>query len=180
MADSAVNSETQETTAPIQGQLRAQHTKSQQKIWHDRYELLPSTGKKNVGIDGRAPKLEQYDHRHFFHTVDSRGRKQTTSAPLAGHFHVMELVTPASADGKTAAVYKCSPPLKYVRKRDHMTGQWKREVAPATQYDNHTHDVVLRESNEIEPRKINMEAQKFITAESLKGQSSSKDEFYES
>ena len=113
---------------------------------HDLFKLETSKLKKNINWNPKAPpNWDHIDHSHHFHSYDSRGRKQTTSNSVGGHFHE---VTVTVVDGDFKA--ECSPAI-----RD------KRNGAP--QYiteDHHTHDITYMYSERIKTRETNKEAVK--------------------
>jgi len=136
--------------------------KSQSEKIHDLYKLDVAQAKKDVSWDGN-PTYVTVEHCHFFHSVDAAGNAQSTSTTINGHFHVMELVTPATET--EAAVYKCSGPKKWVIKESN--GQRKKVMQTALghddngkEIDSHTHDVAYIQSQKLIPRKPNMEAAK--------------------
>lgn len=86
--------------------------------------------------------LVKKEHTHIFHSKDSRGRPQTRTNPMAGHFHD---VTFEVIDGVPVA--KCGPALHYVDKRTRRGVV--REVKPVVyrdfdgneRVDDHTHEM---------------------------------------
>lgn len=136
--------------------------KSQTEKIHDLYKLEVTTAKKDVSWDGN-PTYVAIEHCHFFHSVDSSGNPQTNSTVINGHFHIMELIKPATET--EPAVYKCSGPKKWVIQEKN--GQRRRVMQSALghddygkEIDNHTHEVAYVQSQKLIPRKPNMEAAK--------------------
>jgi len=128
------------------------------KVMHDLYKLDVAQMLKNVAIEGQDADFQKVEHCHFYHTVDSKGQAQTLCSPIGGHFHVIEIVTPATAEDP--AVLKCSGPLKYV-----LDPNTKRKKMQAYEdADTHTHDVTYISSEEFKPRKINMEAAQYVAS----------------
>jgi hypothetical protein len=136
--------------------------KSDSQVMHDLYKLESSLMLKNVAIDGHQPEYMKLEHCHIYHTVDSRGQPQDKCSPIGGHFHMIEVVTPS--DGDNPPELRCSGPKKYVL--DNVTK--KKIIVASEESDTHTHKVSYISSEEFKPRKINMEAQRFVAAEQAK------------
>lgn len=128
---------------------------------HDLYKLNVATMLKNISWTD-VPDHVKIEHCHFFHTIDSDGKVQTTSNAVGGHFHEMEVV-PTSGG---VAVVKCGPPMKHGKVK--VRGVWKKTSVPYDDEDNHVHDVQYISSCEIKPRVNNTEALKVISAEAAK------------
>ena len=119
------------------------HYKGQTEVDHDLFKLEVASTKKNIGLP-HAPRWEDAEHTHFFHTYDSKGKKMTYSASISGHCHE---VTVENVDGKLVA--KCGPPVrKYKNNR----------VEKLPDHDQHTHDVTYLYSEKVEARKLNEQA----------------------
>ena len=131
--------------------------RAQQVTMHDLYVLSEEKMLKNVALEGSEPDYMKLNHVHFFHSVDAKGAKQTRCTPIGGHFHEMEVVTPAHGD--EPAVLRAGPAKKFVL--DPRTKQ--RIVAAYDAQDAHTHEVVYRSSEEFKPRKMNSEAMRLIS-----------------
>lgn len=145
-------------------QVKYNFQKSQKKI-HSLYKLEVAKFKKNTSYSG-APKWEEVEHCHFFHTIDAAGGPQTECAPVGGHFHVMELVSPGTED--TPPVYRCSPPMKRVRVKNPDTGRFEVKTVPANGVDNHIHTVTYKHSEIWSPSPVNDEFLKFQAAQARK------------
>jgi hypothetical protein len=138
-------------------------------LMHDLYKLSVGKAIRYIGWteggEHRNPKgydgkqafdqsnWTHIEHCHFFHTIDTRGSEQVTSTTINGHWHDMELVTPATSD--SPAVYKCSGPKKVVMDRIH--GQLVKRVIDVP-FDDHSHDVEYLKSQILQPRSISAEA----------------------
>lgn len=101
------------------------------------------------------PSYINAEHCHFFHTITSDGKEQNTSSTIGGHFHVMEILTPATEN--TAAVYKSSPPMAYYAKKNKY-GIAVKTLMLFNDDDMHTHDVQYIKSEKIQLRQKNFEA----------------------
>lgn len=123
--------------------------RSTEKV-HDLYKLLVATCTKSATDYTPLTKIE---HVHHYHSIDSKGVAQNTCISVSGHFHVMEVVEPASDEGP--AVLKCSPPMIWVRAKER--GQWVKRLQLASRDDNHTHEVQYVDSHKFTPAKINPE-----------------------
>lgn len=110
-----------------------------------------------------SPAWQLVEHVHFFRTVDSKGKPQTHSAPVANHYHKMEVVRDPNDKEKILSVECVSGPMKWgVVKR---YGKKKRELIPVNEHDKHTHDIVYLKSKELTKPKMNPEALKVIGAQ---------------
>lgn len=132
---------------------------------HDLYKLGVSDMLKNTAQDGNVPEYLKVEHCHFFHTFTSDGAAQNTSSTIGGHFHVMEIVTPAT--DSSPAVYKCSPPMRWGIVKDRYKRK-VREMVPANIDDEHTHEVQYIKSDELILRTKNVEAAKMHASEQAK------------
>jgi hypothetical protein len=135
------------------------------EIIHDLFKLMPAKARKNIAYKDTYDEYIDVEHAHFYHSVDSAGNPQDTSVPIAGHFHVLEVVTPATDD--TPAVLKCSPPMKWVKKRNRTNGRFERVAIPVGEHDTHTHTVAYLKSEKYTPRVVNPAAQQFIHSQPL-------------
>jgi hypothetical protein len=136
-----------------------------QELVHDLYKLQDAQALKNVAWQTGMQDYQKVTHNHFFHSVDVKGNPQNTSAHIAGHFHVLEVVEAATDD--KPATYKCSAPMKYVRKR--QGNSYVKTIVPYDVNDTHTHNVQYIQSEKFQPRKINPEAAKLEAMEAQKG-----------
>lgn len=125
---------------------------------HDLYKLNEAQFLKNIAWQTGVVDYVKTTHAHFYHTLTTKGVVQTTSSHQGGHFHVMELVTPAA--GESPAVYKSSPPVKYAHKR--VNGVMQKITVPFNKDDQHTHEVQYLKSEVLVEPKTNMEAVKYI------------------
>lgn len=143
---------------PVQQRVFAQD----RKLIHDLFKLEVATMVKNISWND-VPEYVKMEHCHFFHTIDSDGKLQTTSNSVGGHFHEMK-VTPMP-DG-VAKVECVGIPMSYGKKK--VKGVWKKIAVPYDEEDTHVHDVQYVSSCEIKPRINNTEALKVISVESNK------------
>ena len=127
---------------------------------HDLYRLEIANLTRNIAYDGQEPVWESIPHIHHFHSVDSTGRPQTVTPPVAGHFH--EVVQAPAAPGEIASVV-AGPPMKWVIQRIGNTRK-KRRIAVPVEGDYHTHKVTYMGSNQIKLREINPEFVKLQSA----------------
>jgi hypothetical protein len=130
----------------------------QQVLDHDLYKLEVSSFQRNASYNDNAPILENVEHSHFFHSIDSRGRPQIHCNKVGGHFHEVAI----NADGTAL----CGPPVREVKVKRGGRTITKLERVPAIGYmadgitpaiDNHTHKVTYRGSEKITPPTANME-----------------------
>ena len=73
--------------APVQEVQPQIQLKGQRKLQHHLFESDVRDCKKNVSYMPKQPRLEPMPHKHFFHTIDNRGRKLHVSSMSNGHYH---------------------------------------------------------------------------------------------
>lgn len=120
---------------------------------HDLYRLETTEMVRNMSWN-KKPMWENFDHKHFFHTFDSEGRKQTKSTAALGHFHPM--ILEQSAEG--VPVVKCGPAMKEVLMRDEDTGEYKKTAIELKGREAHVHPVNYLHSERLKTRKVNDQA----------------------
>lgn len=163
MDEEVESAETQPAQAakplPSEPQAKRSFTKDYE-FDHDLFKLSVATMKKNVSWN-ESPMIEQFEHCHMFHTVDSNGRKQSVCTPVGGHFH--EITVHKAESG--VPVLEIGPPRKWVQKKRH--GKFIKVMAPVVLdkedgiTDNHTHEYVYLGSEKIKARATNTEFAKF-------------------
>lgn len=145
---------TKKTQTTIEGQTFKVEMRNQKTFRHHAFKLKCEKMTKNTSYKKYSPILEQFEHSHIFHTVDSQGRTQTKSQPVGGHYHYIEFAE--NADGTVTA--KCGPAKHIVdhklrsggfrKKEDDIT--FYDEKADRTITDNHTHDLEHLYSSELQ------------------------------
>lgn len=130
--------------------------KGTQEVDHDLFKLKVAVMRKNVSFTD-IPDYVPIEHCHTFHTVDSNGKKQTTSNPVGGHHHEIEVIN--VKDG--VPTLRVSPPMKFVRER--VAGR-TRKIAVEVEGDSHTHEVEYLGSERIRLRATNAEFAKLDAA----------------
>jgi len=128
-----------------------------QIIDHDLYVLKEAQMLKNTALPGAMPDYEKVSHQHFFHTIDSDGKKQTHCTPVGGHFHKMTIHE--TKDGGIPQI-ECGPPVKLVNKR--IRGQIKATEVLYEESDDHKHEVFYKRSDKVSLRSVSTEATKII------------------
>ena len=98
------------TTTPVENEGQARLYRGQASFDHDLYKLEVSKFNRNRALPNSAPEFEEVEHVHHFHSIDSNGKKLMRSTAIAGHFHEMILVKPATAT--SPATYKCGPAVR--------------------------------------------------------------------
>jgi len=88
------------------------------------------------------PRL--WEHGHIFHNHDRRGKKQSTSAPMCGHFH--EMITHDEngellVDENGHLSPKCGPPLKKAF-RSNGHGKMIKQAVAIEFYDGSRNEVI--------------------------------------
>jgi len=129
---------------------------------HDLYKLEVA---KTVKSRTDYSPMKEIDHVHHYHSIDSKGTPQNTSISISGHFHVLEVVTPAT--DTDPATLKCSLPMIWVRSKNR-NGQWEKKLQLANPEDTHTHVVAYVDSHKFVPAKINPEFVKLQAMEANK------------
>lgn len=64
----------------------------EREVIHDLFKLEISSFKKNLSMDKANPMIREYEHVHWFHTVDSHGKVMTHCVAIAGHKHEMKKI----------------------------------------------------------------------------------------
>lgn len=142
--------------------------KSTQEVDHDLFKLEVATMRKNVSFTDK-PHIEEFEHCHIYHTVDSSGKKQEASSPVGGHHHPITLVV----DPSGVPTLKVGPPAKWVKKK--IRGVMRRVSEPIwlegaegvegeRERDEHTHAVSYLGSERIKLRQPNVEFAKMESA----------------
>lgn len=129
-----------------------------QDIDHDLFKLESAEMLKNIS-SLPPPTFEPTAHCHFFHTVDSDGRKQELCAAVGGHFHKMEVINTGGVP-----IVKCGPPIKWGTYKDRY-GNQTRALVRFLDDDNHTHEVRYLKSEKIKLRSVSIEATKIVAAD---------------
>lgn len=123
---------------------------------HDLFRLNTAAFKRNMAWSKKMkPIWEEIDHKHFFHTFDSDGRKLTRSNSTAGHFHEVEVID--NGDGNVPTV-KAGPAMEEKLSLDEDTGTYKKKAYPLTGNAAHTHKMEWVASDRMKTRKSNGEA----------------------
>jgi hypothetical protein len=126
-------------------------------IYHDLFRLEPANMIKEVMIGSDKVLKEAVQHQHFYHTVDSSGRRQYECAPIGGHVHKIEV----GQDENGNLIATCGVPLVRTTVKTKF-GKRIEKILPSKD-DNHTHICKYIESSEIKPRKANEEALKAMS-----------------
>lgn len=141
-------------------------------IDHDLYKLELKNMKKNMAWEAGVYDIHDVNHEHFFHTMDSSGRKLKYSNMVGGHFHEMTVIPQPNG---APPIVKCGPAIREVRKL--VNKKMVKKFEPALRYandqgemvtDSHVHEVTYIRSNKIPTRKINDEAIKVISQDAMK------------
>jgi len=128
------------------------------EIFHDLFKLIAANMVKNVSWND-TPQWVDTVHEHFYHTVDSSGRKLKFSAPVGGHFHEMKVTK--NAAGEVVEVECVSGPLRFVKMK--VEGRMKKVPAPFNDKDKHKHETEYVYSNTLRKAKLNDEAVKHMS-----------------
>jgi hypothetical protein len=158
------------TTTTKKAPTTKRRLKGQTKLYSDLFKLTVAKMKVNISWSD-VPEYHEVEHCHFFHTVDSSGRVQTTSTKIGSHYHRIE-VKPSENPNDPPIVTCVSGPLKKVAER--RLGQSVLKEVPLSPVDDHHHDVVYISSDEVilrrmTPEVINMQAREAQKTAPIKG-----------
>ena len=123
--------------------------KGEEEIYHDLFCLEETETIKDVGWNPQRPLIEKFNHKHFYHTVDSDGKKQTHCTPSLGHTHEVKVVG-TEEDGSPKI--EIGPAVVVMKKK--MGG---KQSLPY-KFDNHTHESRYMYSEKLSVRKYSDEA----------------------
>lgn len=181
LADDAEGNEVIEKTDEGKSRTHERTVTGKKQIISDLYKLSTAVVIKYEGWekehvehpDTHANKFTHWEHTHPFRTFDKKGSKVNTSVPIGGHFHVVEWEYPKNKTTgkedrtKVPIIKSVSGPMVMGSKL--IKGKKQLVPVPANEYDEHTHDVEYLRSSEVEFSSTNIEAQRVIAFESIKG-----------
>lgn len=134
---------------------KARNFERTRELTHDLFKLRVAVCRKNTSFKPGELKLEDAEHVHFFHSVDSHGTKQEIASPVGGHTHRVS-ITLDDKGGIIDAV--CGPAIKQHEKRSPR-GAVKNEWGPVDlgenkdgveQFDAHVHAVEYVRSEKLQ------------------------------
>jgi hypothetical protein len=127
--------------------------RSQQTILHHVWKALQNKFMKDLSFGNEEPKIDNIEHVHHFHNVNSMGHAQRYTTMVGGHFHEVTW----SIDQKSGEpMAKCGPAMKKVIK--NTPRGTKTSIEPMKFYnkandqwfhDNHSHDMEYKGSDEL-------------------------------
>lgn len=131
--------------------------KGNREVVHDLFRLEPAVYKNNVSYKFYEPKIEEEDHKHYFHSIDKKGKPKQVSSKDIGHYHYITI----KADENGNMVTECGPPMRKVVKR--IRGKEKtveeqifygaetleKALVEGGVVDIHTHEVTYLDSEQI-------------------------------
>lgn len=157
-----VEKEAHEKSAPKTSKTRQGKRKFERKMkndvtfLHDLFELDVRECTHDLGTGPKNRVWVKREHKHKYHTFNSRGKMQKYSSETNGHFH--EVTVQRDKLGNITDI-KCGPALKWVNR---MTAkgiktfpepvQWKGigdQGQPILIVDKHSHDIDYRHSEEL-------------------------------
>lgn len=156
--------------------------KSKERVFHHLFKCELANMKKNVSWQKFNVDLKDTPHIHWFHTVNSLGLPEQYTPEVGGHFHKVDW----SINEQGEFVAKCGPALKRISKRGR-NGQtiikivpvsWldkhvndedpeSEDTKPVAIVDNHTHEMVYQNSEELLDHSIKSVVQKSESAPRL-------------
>jgi len=134
--------------------------KGQKDVFHDLFRLELANTQKNLSYTLDDPIWVPLEHKHFFHTVDSNGKPQSSCVASAGHMHKIYV----EKDENGNLIAKCGNAYKH--KRNKKTGKLIEipvkfasgdEDVP-DKIDEHTHDVTYLQSEVFKQRVFSKDA----------------------
>lgn len=127
---------------------------------HDLFVLKNTQCLKNRSwVKYDLTKIIKKEHKHYYHSFNSKGKPFLQCAPACGHFH--EVKTSVDKDGNLVA--ECGPPLRWImKKRGRKYIKMKAPILfPADEHpssddvtDKHTHEIVYSHSEMLSEHKI--------------------------
>jgi len=127
--------------------------RSQQVILHHVWKGLVSKLLKDLSFGNEEPKIDQIEHVHHYHSVNSMGHPQKYTTMVGGHFHEVSWSIDSKSGEPTA---KFGPALKKIIK--NTPRGTKTSVEPMKFYnkandqwfhDTHTHEAIYLGSDEL-------------------------------
>lgn len=133
--------------------------KGTQDVYHDLFVLDVANMPKDISFTEKEI-IENFPHKHHYHSVNSDGVPQDKSSPALGHFH---FITQKVVDGKLIA--ECGPAMKFGVKVVKKKGKsFKKKAILMVEEGQHTHDVIYKHSEVFKQRTFSKEAMESISA----------------
>jgi len=142
--------------------------------------IIKNTGLYSPSPDHDPSQFMHLEHTHIFRTRDSEGRIPTStiksdnpkatlmrSTPIAGHFHLVEMIPHPTDPTKPPVITKISGPMTMGKEK--IKGRWQQVEVALNDYDFHVHKVTYHSTEKVKVKAKNMEAQKVIAWEAQKG-----------
>lgn len=127
--------------------------KGSRKALHHLFKSDIKPLKKNVSFQKGIVKIEELDHSHWFHSINSQLKTQSETTHIAGHFH--EVTWGVDTNGRPV-ITSCSPPIHYKyesrpsgQKRVKARVEWFDADRGQTVVDSHVHNFEYRDSEEL-------------------------------
>lgn len=126
--------------------------KGQRKVWHHLFKSDVQKMKKNVSFKKGQPKIEELDHTHVFHNINSQFKPQTITQISCGHFHEVKW----EMKNGVPVITHVGPPMRYgyvqrpagqkrvAQKVAWFDGNEEKEIV-----DNHRHTFAYIHSEEL-------------------------------
>lgn len=134
------------------------------QVQHHLFKSDVSKMLKNVSFIPGSPSIQQVEHVHFFHSINSGGAKQKYTSEIGGHFH--EIKWGLDADGYPT-ILECGPALKKISKRGrnglpvsqivqikYPNENKENDKDPDVYVDNHVHNFNYLGTDHISTGKI--------------------------
>lgn len=138
---------------------------------HHLFKAEVAKCKKNMSWQKGVVQIEEVEHCHFFHTINSQGIEQTYTSPIAGHFHKITWKT----DSEGNLIAECGPAL-HKRMVKKPNGEQKTKIEEikfhdgmsddGAEYikDNHTHIMTYKGSEIITKKSVQALQQSNLSA----------------
>lgn len=139
---------------------------------HHLFKAEVAKCKKNMAWQKSVVQIEEVEHCHFFHTINSQGIEQTYTSPIAGHFHKITW----KADHNTGElIAECGPAL-HKRMIKKPNGEQKSRIEEIKFHDgmsddgadyvkdSHTHEMTYKGSEIITKKSVQAMQQSNLSA----------------
>ncbi len=144
----------QNETLPVQPNRRYGNVK---EIDSDLFKLELGYFDKNIGVKNTAKDavMTKVEHAHFYHTIDSNGKRCDKCNAVGGHTHAVEV----TVDGEGNLIANSGPAIGgYPGHR----GNTPKTTVPG---DSHTHKTTYIKSDRFEVRRRSEAAAQFVQSQ---------------
>lgn len=132
--------------------------RSQQTVFHHLFKALPEKFLKDLSFGDQEMKLDQIEHVHHYHSVNSMGHAQKYTTTIGGHFHEVTWALDPKTGEPTAT---CGPAMKKLIKN---TPRGTKTIIEPLKFfnkdeqkwivDSHAHNMDYRGTDELSTANI--------------------------